>query len=689
MFLISHIVVLVTPSVQIDISFLQLFRLIDQLRTRTQSSISGLLREIPDVNKNWINLGRPCSPRVVFVFEAYYDANDAYLNENKRKYELYLEDQLYRFLRKSRIITNICSNALFALCNQTDFVYISTKQSSIRDSDEFFSELLFYYCGKGQQQPVLSSKICDQLLSLDTGEVKERTFFDFLWTHINAALTKGFDDNVGRHNVTPIFELPKLTTFTKVLLGLKEFLFRQFNEDNNLKSISNKLQLSLDTDNMFSETRCTKVLPLAFAFYRDKLPTNYTQETHEQKLNQTLQFFSSQVRGLSARKYIKLLEQDCESYWKNGHQVCGVASLFGNHCMNPIHKVKSTSESDNQNDNNLKVMDHSSNVKYISACNCGHRQGNRDDPFTIKQGNFDFYYNLGMKCSCNELTSFEFPVFEGSLETAKPALLNRFMNLTLDDDEDEFYSTDEESRTGSYEDETEEEKETTVTVDNNVGNEDSLVDKLQTQLESQPDGLSQASLKSKSSGSSGFRKSLDLTETSTKNVKVNEVVSKTKPNSADNRHTDHESNSSMSTNSSLSTNEEDLQILNRAIKKKTRKEDANKKKTEYSKTEYIAGMLNSINSRSRKNLLPIFNSWSLVCLGPSSIYGHNVGIQNQPGFISNTNYLLPWDVTVKIEHADDLPKAWASKKLPGIKNKKVLQGKYRIFGILLFIYSID
>lgn len=47
-------------------------------------------------------------------------------------------------------------------------------------------------------------------------------------------------------------------------------------------------------------------------------------------------------------------------------------------------------------------------------------------------------------------------------------------------------------------------------------------------------------------------------------------------------------------------------------------------------------------------LLPYYSSWSLVCLGASSLYSHNVGLSEAiyPGFLSGTNYLLPWDVTV-------------------------------------------
>ena len=41
-----------------------------------------------------------------------------------------------------------------------------------------------------------------------------------------------------------------------------------------------------------------------------------------------------------------------------------------------------------------------------------------------------------------------------------------------------------------------------------------------------------------------------------------------------------------------------------------------------STTEYLPGMLTVC---SPPGLLPRFSSWSLVCLGPSSLYSHNAG----------------------------------------------------------------
>jgi len=39
-----------------------------------------------------------------------------------------------------------------------------------------------------------------------------------------------------------------------------------------------------------------------------------------------------------------------------------------------------------------------------------------------------------------------------------------------------------------------------------------------------------------------------------------------------------------------------------------------------------------------------------VCVGASSIYSHNLGLHEQPGLLTGSSHLLPWDVTVRLEH---------------------------------------
>ena len=86
----------------------------------------------------------------------------------------------------------------------------------------------------------------------------------------------------------------------------------------------------------------------------------------------------------------------------------------------------------------------------------------------------------------------------------------------------------------------------------------------------------------------------------------------------------------------------------------------------FSTTEYLPCM---IHVHSPIGILPRYPSWGLVCLGPSSLYSHNAGVFNnglkyrkpcdnfalhtglsdQPGFLTGSAFLLPWDVTVRVQ----------------------------------------
>ena len=54
------------------------------------------------------------------------------------------------------------------------------------------------------------------------------------------------------------------------------------------------------------------------------------------QLQQAKRVFAMQARGPACDHYLVQLEQDCERFWKNGHQMCEEISLTGNYC---IHEV--------------------------------------------------------------------------------------------------------------------------------------------------------------------------------------------------------------------------------------------------------------------------------------------------------------------------------------------------------------
>ena len=57
-------------------------------------------------------------------------------------------------------------------------------------------------------------------------------------------------------------------------------------------------------------------------------------------------------------------------------------------------------------------MPHTSDGLYSSACNCGRRVSNREDPFFLVEANYKFYAEMEEEC-CRELYHQQFPVFQG------------------------------------------------------------------------------------------------------------------------------------------------------------------------------------------------------------------------------------------------------------------------------------
>ena len=61
---------------------------------------------------------------------------------------------------------------------------------------------------------------------------------------------------------------------------------------------------------------------------------------------------------------------------------------------------------------------------------------------------------------------------------------------------------------------------------------------------------------------------------------------------------------------------------------------------------------------SGPGLRPEFPSWSLVMLGSSHVYSHSSGLGAQPGFMSSSKFLLPWEIPLTKISPEDLSEKW-------------------------------
>lgn len=672
LFHISHVVIVSNQTPRFDISCINLFRIIDSLRVKLQPFVSEMLQTIGGLPTFWIKSGRFCVPQLLFAFEA-YEGFEYINNENYQFYVQQLEDQISRVLRKSRLLSGMSANSLFTISSSSPFVFISTQNPTISDYNAFFFEKIFNRCTNETTEG--RSKYADKYYSLNKCN---QQFLSFLLPYINATLTKASEESNSTKSSTPSNDLVKATSFFKVLISFKELIFSQTyasisaEKSRNLLKIFDSLYSTLNTDNRFSEGRCSKMVHNAVSYYQENLPSHYTHETHERKLMLTLQYFTMNSRGPAIYKYIQSIQTECDKFWNNGRKMCEELSLTGNCCMNKVHRLPHEefgpdAESSFQS-SNLPIMLHSSMTKLVSACNCGRRSASRIDPFTLKEANYDFYLKMKFKChTCRHITQYKFPVYD-NFDVENLSSSQNMTNKSENRDSPTAMRTlgvllqDDENRPSGDCDEVDASAD--VPSPENLSNNDDLLDSpLENAEEDEDNYIITCSTKDHQRKSEQGDASVAADEGSEKDaLSGNDKSDALKPELFLTQSSDNDEYGEKQ----FSSGEEfvsDLELNNTSPE--TSKARANLD---------VASLPSMIHTLCPPNTPARFSSWSLVCLGSSSIYSHNLGITDQQGFIHGSHYLLPWNVTVILEHGKNMPPLWErGKKPPGVKHLKALK----------------
>lgn len=316
-----------------------------------------------------------------------------------------------------------------------------------------------------------------------------------------------------------------------------------------------------------------------------------------QKTYQSFEVLAKYARVLPIEVYQQKVRTICDNIWLDGKQQCEYLSLRGNPCAMPKH-IK--------DDEDPSQVEHSSGVVYISTCNCGRTQGRRDDPYTIRQANYDFYQLLAISCSaCSKLEKINFAVFEPSINDFRAAELDVKLSSS-------------------------------------------------TVIHSTSDNLELSQQFMKHAFLSQTSPVLTASQVSETNLSLNTI--------------DDEEEDDLNKDHNYDASDDDS--VNEIVIKVGETEENSEKfmMRQPSTTEYLPGMVHTL---SPQGLLPQFPSWSLVCIGPSSVYSHNTGLPEhvQSGFLSGANFLLPWDVHVRLEHAA----SWAASYEKSRSRKKPQQ----------------
>ncbi|KAI9585523.1 hypothetical protein GQX74_001370 [Glossina fuscipes] len=579
---VCHLIVFVELSVTFDASLLGMFKALKIIRDR------HVLRFLPKFIKNsrtgfmFGKTARLCSPRVLFLFENLPKGYEkSYESISKMEFEV--EDNIYKMLRNEYIVVNNNASSLFSIPVNQRFVYYNLndkhredpvlssvnflhellKKPSLLQTDEEIEELLPY---KDFGRPFSDLSDSDQKPPEEEQFfAHNRKFMDLLKEHIDQALDTGFNDNLSKYKGKSHFVvLSAKPWFEAFKLLHKIFIENPDNEqfeanDADYKAYLENFDKIVNYDSEFFKACCDIGLQKAFSMYNNPTLTYYSAVIHKKMTEEAVTLYRKYARGPDKSVNELTLREMCETCWKSGKQQCEYPSLRGSPCALPKHIVKEATE-------------HSSGVVYISACNCGKTQGRREDPYSIRHANYEFYEYMANNCTL--AAEYDRAFCKTSLSLNK---------------EDEIYSMNAHSDEDNYEDE----------------------------------NMSQRLMASQNS-----------------HTNLSLSVSLDNLNKIDER--DNVMNSS-----DESVNELILKVKDKEV------QDEDKERSvlrQPSTTEYLPGM---VHTESPVGLLPQFPSWSLCCVGASSVYSHNTGLMEhfQSGFLTGSNFLLPWDVHVRLEHS--------------------------------------
>ncbi|XP_078674787.1 nonsense-mediated mRNA decay factor SMG8-like isoform X2 [Branchiostoma floridae x Branchiostoma belcheri] len=437
LFHVCHILVALHPTCTFDMTYGQLLRTVDSIRLKMLPVLQEVLRDAP-VGAEWKSAGRSCTPRLLFVFQrsCLPTGSDAHAETGKSKGTKHspkkrlqhrIEDQIYRIFRKSRLLTNQSKDCLFTVPPNQTFVYIQSRAGPVDAINTLLSNL-HQTCALGREAEVHTSRSysmsrrTNQSTTVNPPSIllpakpnsADDSLLGFLWQHVELVLSgKGFDDSVGRNPQPSHFELPTCRKWLTVCNMLYELL-TESGQNAKVESSLESMGSSLDVETKFSDSRCSKVLPLASSAYQNNLPSHYTSKVHNNQLGQALKVFKQHARGPAYDHYVLQLQEDCEKFWANGRQLCEERSLTGQHCVHPFHTLPKPGQPSDPEPTDSQVvpcMPHNSRARSLCACNCGRKQTQRDDPFDVKAANHDFFSLMEEKC-CSSLEHILFPVFQ-------------------------------------------------------------------------------------------------------------------------------------------------------------------------------------------------------------------------------------------------------------------------------------
>uniref|UniRef100_A0A8R1DND5 Nonsense-mediated mRNA decay factor SMG8 n=1 Tax=Caenorhabditis japonica TaxID=281687 RepID=A0A8R1DND5_CAEJA len=142
-----------------------------------------------------------------------------------------------------------------------------------------------------------------------------------------------------------------------------------------------------------------------------------SKEEHTAKFNEATQYIKSVVAN-NTEDVLAKLQARCDEMWQSDMRACETMSLMGRACVKKFHPSFG-----DQSVPEAKWQAHDAANTLVSTCVCGRKQAIRQEPFSVKEANFDFYdNNVEFKC-CRRLWRYQFQLYQEDSEEKEDSIM--------------------------------------------------------------------------------------------------------------------------------------------------------------------------------------------------------------------------------------------------------------------------
>uniref|UniRef100_A0A914HX63 Nonsense-mediated mRNA decay factor SMG8 n=1 Tax=Globodera rostochiensis TaxID=31243 RepID=A0A914HX63_GLORO len=432
-FSISHMVLFVEQACRFDLDWINILEEVNRNRLRSFNVIRTALSQLPEEMSK----------------------NEKLQKELLEKMEKCIESQVSHFMRQHGIIdSRYPGNALgqITISSGAPFVYIFNHNEMPKDVNNEFAMSLYPEESLEEFNVESIQKLITNVLGLSPKNKDHLSRSDYNFDYfLHAAIL-----NVRKRIVDAAKFLKRI--FVDGTDGLSMPFSRQsFQEIDTLKSIIDSavsVGMSLYVNQLNQQPDITGGGDSAFS----PLEHNFTLNL---AIEQLIRRCPRAVGTERRKQMIEKLSEDCATLWMDGHRRCDQISLTGQLCHFAVHDLPNEKVSTQSclQDEKRPQKGHCSGVKTYSMCNCGLSRQIRTDPFSLKEANYAFYLKSDVTFGncCADLDRYEFHLFDFR-DTAN-------CSPNIDEDLDRTTIVDDQKLKGSSPNGLKEEIETNLEVD--------------------------------------------------------------------------------------------------------------------------------------------------------------------------------------------------------------------------------